>query len=109
VQLCVTLFSRENHYATRAGKQLTGNQLSQDEIQMVREFARTVRQGLQLATDNFEAKRKIIDFLDVQLIIAVENIEKAVYAKCLIGDTTMTNISRTIGGSLAEPGPCRPC
>jgi hypothetical protein len=41
-------------------------------MQTIREFARTVRQGIQLAANNFEAKRKIIDLLPVQVTIVVE-------------------------------------
>ena len=81
-------------------KQLTGTQLSQDEIQIIRGFAQSIRQGLQLAANNFEAKRKIIDLLDLQVTVVVENDQKVVYAKCLIDDTTMTITSRTIGGSV---------
>lgn len=88
-------------------KQLMRDQLSEEEMQTIREFARTVRQGIQLAADadNFYAKRKIIDLLSVQVTIVVENDEKVVYAKCLIGDTTMTITSTTIGGLPAALAP----
>lgn len=99
--------SLKNEQATISAQLLKADLLTQEETQIIKEFAITVRQGLQLAASDFEAKRKILDLLDVQVTLVVENKEKVVYAKCRIGDTTMTITSRTIGGSLAGPGHSR--
>ena len=82
--------------------QLQIDTLTQKDIQTIREFALTIGQGLQLADYNYEIKRKIIDLLDVQVILIVENNEQVVHAKCRISDTTMTITSKTTGGSPAE-------
>ena len=100
----ITINSLKKEQAT-LNAQLNTNVLTQEETQIIREFALTVRQGLQLAASDFEAQRKMLDLLDVQVTLVVENEEKVVYATCRIGDTTMMITSKTIGGSPAAPAP----
>jgi len=50
------------------------------------------REGLEVAT--FEQKRQLIDLLDVRGKLAIENDEKVVYIKCILGQQLLS-VART--------------
>jgi len=64
-------------------------ELTPKQIENIFEFAEKVKEGLEHADKNFTAKRKIIDALDVHVIITVEGKEKIVYAECVLGKTSL--------------------
>jgi hypothetical protein len=54
-----------------------------EQIQDIQEFAAKVRQNLETVGDDFEAKRRIVEELDVWVTLIVEDGKKAVYARCI--------------------------
>lgn len=56
--------------------------LSDDPLGAVEDFCATIRKGLDRA--DFDARRRIIELLDVRGKIAVENGQKVLYLKCLV-------------------------
>jgi len=76
--------------------------LSDDQIMTIEDFARKVAEGLRTAEEDFEARRRIIDLLDVQVILAIEDGEKIAYVHCLVGEAELS-IVRTTSKSLAWP------
>jgi site-specific DNA recombinase len=57
--------------------------ITDDQIAEIESFCAEVRDGLDNAT--FEDKRKYIELLDVRGKLAIENDEKVVYIRCLLG------------------------
>ena len=45
-----------------------------------------VAEGLEQADGSFEARRHIIEIMDVRASLAVEEGERVVYVRCLLGD-----------------------
>jgi hypothetical protein len=62
--------------------------LSDDQIADIEIFCAQIWDGLENAT--FEQKRHIIDLLDVRGTLAIENDEKVIYVKCLIGQQLLS-------------------
>jgi hypothetical protein len=60
--------------------------LSVEQIQTIQEFAAKVGKNLDAIDDDFDAKRQIIEELDVQATLVVENDERVVYARCILGE-----------------------
>jgi hypothetical protein len=67
--------------------------LSAAQIQSLQDFATMVGQGLVLAEDDFEAKKRVIEMLDVQVTLVVENGEKVIYASCVLGAQILQVVS----------------
>jgi len=59
------------------------------------EFAREVSEGLAVADQDFEARRQIIDLLDVRVTLAIEDRQKVIYARCLVDETDLSIMSTT--------------
>jgi hypothetical protein len=64
--------------------------LSAGQIQSIQEFAAKVGEGLETIGDDFEAKRRIIDTLDVWVTVNVEDEQKIAYARCMIGEDSLS-------------------
>ena len=64
--------------------------LSDDQILTIEGFARKVAEGLKLAEEDFGARRRIIDLLDVQVTLAIEEGQKIAYVKCLIDERELS-------------------
>jgi len=64
-----------------------GRELSPQQITEVIKFAEKLAHGLEKADQSFEARRRIIELLDVRAILATENGEKVVYASFVLTDT----------------------
>ena len=56
--------------------------MTDDQLAYIEEFCAKIRTGLEQA--DFNAKRQIIELLDIRGKIAFENGQKVVYLKCLI-------------------------
>lgn len=63
-----------------------GRELSPQQITEVIKFAETLAHGLEKADQSFEARRRIIELLDVRAILATEDGEKVVYASFVLTD-----------------------
>jgi len=66
--------------------------LSDEQILDIEAYCTEIRQNLECTT--FKQKRQIIDMLDVRGTLAIENDEKVVYVKCILGQQLLS-VART--------------
>jgi hypothetical protein len=73
----------------RAGlvTRLEARTLTPGEIQSLQDFAAKVGQGLEVADTDFETRRRVIEYLDVQTTLTVEDGQKVAYAQCILRKT----------------------
>ena len=74
--------------------------LSQDHIERIQKFVAEVLEGLEAAEERFETRRRIIEELDVQAILAVEEGQKVVYARCMLGERVLPVANTTTSGGV---------
>ena len=55
----------------------------------IENFARKVSAGLEIADQDFEARRQIIGLLDVRVTLAIEDGEKIAYLRCLLDEASL--------------------
>jgi site-specific DNA recombinase len=60
--------------------------LTEEQVASLQDFAAAVATALEIVDEDFEAKRRIVEELDVQVTLGVENGQKVVYARCILGD-----------------------
>jgi len=88
--------------------QLEAQALTDEQVQTITEFAQRVRGGLEVAEGDFEKRRRVIDLLDIQATLAVEDGEKVVYVRCIVGDGVLPIAART-SYSTCPGRECPPC
>ena len=71
------------------------SQLSDEKIVTLTEFAQEISEGLEMAETDFEAKRQIIDLLDVRVTLTVEDRQKVAYVRCLIDNAVLPIVCST--------------
>jgi hypothetical protein len=60
--------------------------MTAEQIQDIRGFSKMVMEGIDMASCDFETKRRIIDLLDIQVFCTVDDSgEKLVGVKCVLG------------------------
>lgn len=64
--------------------------LTDEQVRIVAGFVKDVTQGIEAADRDFEARRHLIRLLDVQATLAIEDGQKVVYARCMLGDDTLS-------------------
>ncbi len=69
--------------------------LSDDQIVTIEDFARKVAGGLAKAETDFEARRQIIDLLDVRVTLAIEEGQKVAHVRCLVDEAELPVASTT--------------
>jgi len=69
--------------------------LSGDQIMTIEDFAKEVSGGLMEAEADFEARRHLIDLLDVRVTLAIEDGQKVAYVRCLVDETELRVASTT--------------
>jgi len=78
--------------------------LSDTQIATIIDFTKEVSEGLEIADQDFDARRQIIDLLDVRATLAIEEGQKIVYVHCMVGEEETLSIesstSRTVKGLL---------
>ncbi len=67
--------------------QLEQGNLQAETIQEIVDFAAKIAQGLGEADKNFQARRHIIELLDVRAVLAIENGEKVIYPSFYLSPT----------------------
>lgn len=89
--------------------------LTDEEIRGIQGFAAEVAEGLEAASDNFQARRQIVEKLDVQATVAVDEGRPTIHARCRLGTQSLSIESTTTCGSSPRrnlppvpPGPARP-
>ena len=78
--------------------------LSDEQIEDIEAFCSQLREGLDNA--NFEQKRQIIEMLDVRGKLSIENEEKVVYVKCILGQQLLSVVRTSHSsntGAIANP------
>jgi uncharacterized protein (DUF1778 family) len=70
--------------------QLEAQTLTDEQVTTLTEFAQKVAQGLDRADVSFEARRHVIELLDVKGTLAVEDGQKVVYARCMLGEDDLS-------------------
>ena len=75
--------------------QLETQVLSAEQIQSIQEFAAKVGENLEAMDADFDARRRIIEELDVWATLAVEDEQKVVYARCIIGCDALSIVSKS--------------
>ncbi len=71
--------------------------LSVEQIQTIQEFAAKIGENLEAMGDDFDARRGLIEALDVRATLVVEDGQQLIYARCLLDEDTFLT-SRTIQG-----------
>jgi site-specific DNA recombinase len=69
---------------------LESQTLTDDQIMTIKDFAKEVAGGLEEAETSFEAKRHIIDLLDVRVTLAIEEGQKVAYVRCLVDEVDLS-------------------
>jgi len=60
--------------------------LTLEQEKMIKDFAVQLGRGLSLADDHFQARRQIIELLDVTAVLTREDGQKVAYVSCVLGD-----------------------
>jgi site-specific DNA recombinase len=68
---------------------LESHTLSDEQIQSLQDFAAEVAEGLAAAEEDFETRRQVIEALDVRVTLAVEDDQKVIYVRCVLGEIDM--------------------
>lgn len=63
--------------------------ITDEQVLEIKAFAEQVAQGLDAAANNFSARRRIIEMLNVRGSVDVENEEKVVYVECALGESSL--------------------
>ena len=73
---------------------LEANLLSAEQIRTLQEFAAKVGEKLGKMEDDFVARRALIEALDMQVTLMIEDGQKVVYARCILGERSLSIVSR---------------
>ena len=71
--------------------------LSVEQIQTIQEFAAKIGENLEAMGDDFDAKRGLVEALDVRVTLVVEDGQQLIYARCLLDEDVFLT-SSTIHG-----------
>ena len=80
---------------------IEGRLLTDEQLQTIQDFAAKVGRGLELAEADFATRRRLIETLDVWATLTVEDGEKVIYARCMLGEDVLSiasNTTETRGG-----------
>jgi len=69
---------------------LEAQTLTDDRIVTIESFAREVSESLEVADQDFDARRHIIDLLDVRVTLAIEEGQKVAYVRCLVDEAGLS-------------------
>jgi len=64
--------------------------LTDEQIQTLMNFAGAVSENLEAMDDDFDAKRRLIEELDVQATLTMEDGEKVAYVSCIVGEDVLS-------------------
>ena len=69
---------------------LEASTLTDKQIKSIREVADKIKKGLEIAENNFDARQRMIGFLDVWTTLVVEDGEKVAHTHCRLPGTEAT-------------------
>ena len=70
--------------------QLEAQTITDEQVTTITEFAQEVACGLEEADRDLEARRQIIELLDVKVTLALEDGEKVAYVRCAVGNDALS-------------------
>jgi DNA repair exonuclease SbcCD ATPase subunit len=70
-------------------QQLQEHTISDAQVATVTAAAQRMAEGLVVVDESFEARRKVIDHLDVKVTLRIEDGQKIIDAECWIGEATV--------------------
>ncbi|MBU0494346.1 MAG: recombinase family protein [Chloroflexi bacterium] len=73
--------------------QIEAQTLTAEQVQTIVDFAATIREAVEEADADFTHRRNLIELLDVQATLTIEDGQKVVYARCLVGEETLPIVS----------------
>jgi len=77
--------------------QLEQESLTEDQVYSIIEYAGEVARGLEVAEQSYEARRRVVDMLDVHVTLTAEGGEKVAYASMLCGSKSFPILPTTTG------------
>ncbi len=86
---------------------LEAQTLTDDQITSIENFAREVAGGLEEVEKDFNARRRIIDLLDVQVTLVREKGQEIAYVRCLVDETDLPIVSTTTSSKSSSAGELR--
>ena len=96
-------------------EQLEARTLTDEELQGIQSFAAEIAEGIEAAADSFQARRRIVERLDVQATVAIDEGRRMIHARCRLGAQDLRIASSATCGSSprrnlppAPPGRARP-
>jgi hypothetical protein len=95
--------------------QMKARQLTDEQIAHIVGFAENVAQGLEKADQDFDARRRLIELLDVWVTLVVENGQRVAYVRCMVDDAVLsveiTNTDRYCASAWCQhfPPASSPC
>ncbi|MFC2046567.1 recombinase family protein [Chloroflexota bacterium] len=92
--LLETTVAALNQERTSLTNHLEAQILTDDEMQSLQAFAAQVANGMDAAEQDFETRREIIELLNVEGTLAVEDEQKVIYVRCMLGDEELSIASK---------------
>ena len=82
--------------------QMKARELTDEQIAHIVGFAENVAQGLEKADQDFDARRRLIELLDVWVRLVVEDGQRVAYVRCMVDDAVLpVEITNTESGCAA--------
>jgi site-specific DNA recombinase len=72
--------------------------ITEEQMPMLREFAAEVATRLEAAEEDFETRQRIIEILDVRVTLTVEEGQRVVYPRCVLGGNLPLLCTNTAAG-----------
>ena len=70
-------------------RQIETRTLTGEQIRGIQDFAAQVAKGLDVIQESFEARRRVIELLDVQATLTIEDGQKVAHVRCALGDDSL--------------------
>ncbi len=93
-QLQITIQGLEEERAELVA-QIEMSALTDEQIEAIVSFAAKVKEGLAEAEEDFDARRQMIEYLDVQVKLAIEEGEKVAHVSCVVGKEVLSIVSHS--------------
>lgn len=88
-RLETTVNTLEKEHASLVAS-LEASTLTDEQIKSIREVADKIKKGLEIAENDFDARRRMVEFLDVWTTLVIEDGEKVAHTRCRLPGTEAT-------------------
>jgi len=69
---------------------LAADCVTDEQIENLQDFAYQAQEGLIIANEDFEARRAMIEYLDLNVTLAIEDSLRVIYLTCIVGEDKLT-------------------